>query len=129
MCNYADDNSLYITNNDFDTIKKQLIKNFKQLTTWFQENYIVLNPERCHFMYLSKNKKDIYCLDLDKVTLTSSPKVTLLGIIIDNKLTFNEHHKMICKKTSHKLNALTRLCNIISFPQNISNQFLHKISN
>ena len=31
------------------------------------------------FMYLSKNKKDKdNCLDLDKVTLTSSPKVTLL---------------------------------------------------
>ena len=49
MCNYADDNSLYVINNDFDTIKKQLIKNFKQLTTWFQENYMVLNPEKCHF--------------------------------------------------------------------------------
>ena len=118
MCNYADDNSLYVINNDFDTIKKQLIKNFRQLTTWFQENYMVLNPEKCHFMYISKNKKDREnCLDLDKVTLTSSPKVTLLGIIIDNKLTFNEHLKMICKKTSQKLNALTRLCNIISFPQ------------
>ena len=118
MCNYADDNSLYVINNDFDTIKKQLIKNFRQLTTWFQENYMVLNPEKCHFMYLSKNKKEKEnCLDLDKVTLTSSPKVTLLGIIIDNKLTFNEHLKMICKKTSQKLNALTRLCNIISFPQ------------
>ena len=55
------------------------------------------------------NKKDKdNCLDLDKVTLTSSPKVTLLGIIIDNKLTFNEHLKMICKKTSQKLNALSQ---------------------
>ena len=79
---------------------------------------MVLNPEKCHFMYLSKNKKHKdNCLDLDKVTLTSSPKVTLLGIIIENKLTFNEHLKMICKKNSQKLNALTRLCNIISFPQ------------
>ena len=53
---------------------------------------MVLNPEKCHFMYLSKNKKDKdNCLDLEKVTLTSSPKVTLLGIIIDNKLlTFND---------------------------------------
>ena len=82
------------------------------------------------FMYLSKNKKDKdNCPDLDKVTITSSPKVTLLGIIIDNKLTFNEHLKMICKKTSPKLNALTRLCNIISFPQKkLAIQFLHQIS-
>ena len=130
MCNYADDNSLYVINNDFDTIKKQLIKNFKQLTTWFQENYMVLNPEKCHFMYLSKNKKDKdNCLDLDKVTLTSSPKVTLLGIIIDNKL--NEHLKMICKRTSQKLNALTRLCNMQYYffsTKTIVIQFLHKIS-
>ena len=57
---YFDDSS-YVINNDFDTIKKQLIKNFKQLTTWFQENYMALNPEKC----LSKNKKDKdSCLDL-----------------------------------------------------------------
>ena len=73
---------------------EKVIKNFKQLTTWFQENYMVLNPEKCHFMYLWKKKKDKdNCLDLHKVTLTSSPKVTLLGIIIDNKLTFNEQVK------------------------------------
>ena len=81
MCNYADDNSLYVFNNDFDAIKKQLIKNFKQLTTWLQENYMALNPEKCHFMSLSKKKKDKdNCLDLDKVTLTSSPRVTYLII-------------------------------------------------
>ena len=45
---------------------------------------LVLNPEKCHFMSQSKNKKDKdNCLDLGKVTLASSPKVTLLGIIID----------------------------------------------
>ena len=90
---------------------------------------MVLNPEKGHFMYLSKNKKDKdNFLDLDKVTLTTSPKVTLLGILIDNKLTFNEDLKMICRKTSQKLNALTRLCNIISFPQKIAIPLLHKIS-
>ena len=73
----------------------------KQLTTWFQENYMVLNPEKCLLMSLSKKKEDEdNCLALDNVTLTSSTTVTLLG-----------------KKTSQKLNSLTRLCNIISFPQ------------
>ena len=43
-------------------------------------------------MSLSKKKGDEdNCLALDNVTLTYSPTVTLLGIIIDSKLTFNEH--------------------------------------
>ena len=62
---------------------------------------MVLNPEKCHFMSLSKKKKDNDdCLGLDKVTLTSSHKVTLLGFIIENKLTFNELVKMICEKAT-----------------------------
>ena len=38
----------------------------------------------------------------------------LLGILIDSDLTFNDHVKMICKKASQKLSAISRMADIIS---------------
>ena len=38
----------------------------------------------------------------------------LLGILIDRDLSFNVHVKMICKKASQKLAAISRLANILS---------------
>ena len=118
LCNYADDNSLYVIANNPDSIKIPLIKNFKQITKWFYENYMILNPGKCHYMFLGKKgESDNNQLILENVTLSASPSETLLGIIIDKKLTFDNHVTMLCKKTSQKLNALARLAKFMSFPQ------------
>ena len=40
LCNYADDNNLYMIGKDCDIIKKnQLQKDFRPLTEWFFKNY------------------------------------------------------------------------------------------
>ena len=41
-------------------IKQLLRKNFKQLKNWFHETFMVLNPEKCHFMSLGNKSKTIF---------------------------------------------------------------------
>ena len=41
----------------------------------------------------------------------------LLGVKIDNKMTFNDHVSDICTKASQKLNALSRISNYMTFKQ------------
>ena len=43
--------------------------------------------------------------------IQNESSVKLLGIIIDNKLNFNEHVRKMCKKASKKLHALSRIAN------------------
>ena len=46
-----------------------------------------------------------------------------LGITIDNKLTFKNHVKLLCRKVAQKIGALSRLLNhLINF------QFLNKVT-
>ena len=45
-------NSLYAIERNPENIKALLTKTFKQLTTWFCENFMILNPQKCHFMSL-----------------------------------------------------------------------------
>ena len=41
--------------------------------------------------------------------MKSSSSKNLLGVLINNKLTFNEHVSKPCKKSSNKLHALARI--------------------
>ena len=41
--------------------------------------------------------------------------VKLLGVKIESELTYNNYMEAVCKKSSQKLNALSRLCSIIPF--------------
>ena len=49
---------------------------------------------------------DLICND---ITLKHSSHEKLLGVTIDNKLSFDEHIINICKTANKKLNALIRL--------------------
>ena len=52
ICNYADDNSLYLIEDNFKEDKTMLKKNFEILQRWFYENHIVLNPRKCHYFLI-----------------------------------------------------------------------------
>ena len=55
---YADDNNLYSTGKELNLIKEKIRKNFKEVTDWFFENYMSLNPTKCLYMCLGKNKEN-----------------------------------------------------------------------
>ena len=47
--------------------------------------------------------------NIDDHTIISENKNELLGIILDSKLSFQDHINNLCKKASQKLNALARV--------------------
>ena len=49
ICNFAADNSLYSTEDNFKEVKTIVKKSFKLLQARFYENQIVLNPGQCHY--------------------------------------------------------------------------------
>ena len=96
-----------------NVVIEKLYKDFEVLDTWLYENYMAPNPGKCNFMCLGWN------LPLDEVFVYKNFKLKntfvneILEEIIDRELKFPKHVKHICKKTSNKLNALTRMANIL----------------
>ena len=43
LSNYADDNNLYNTGKDLKLVKSVLVINFRAVTEWFYENFMILN--------------------------------------------------------------------------------------
>ena len=50
LSNYADDNNLFSMGKNKDQVKTFLSSDFKIISNWFYENFMVLNPEKGHFM-------------------------------------------------------------------------------
>ena len=70
---------------------------------------MVLNPGKCHFMLLGVKENEQFDLICNDITLKHSSHEKILGVTIDNKLSFDEHIINICKTANKKLNALSRI--------------------
>ena len=54
-------------------------------------------------------------LRVNNTTLDGEPSITLLGMEIDNSLTFNTHIGNLCKKAASQLNVLKRLSRFMGY--------------
>ena len=60
----------------------------------------------------SKTPTDV---SIGNAPLKTSTKETLLGILIDSELSFDQHVSSICSKASKKLHSLGRIATFMSF--------------
>ena len=107
--NYADDSTLYGYNKNLETGICNLTQEFSVLSNWFYDNYMALNPGKCHFMLFDVKENEQFDLICNDITLKHNSHEKILGITIDNKLSSDEHIINICKTANKKLNALSRI--------------------
>ena len=71
-----------------------------------------------------------YTLNIDDNQATSEKSMKLLGVNIDNKLSFDEHVSSLCKKASNQLNAISRFHKYFGFKEKevLINSFAYAIS-
>ena len=112
LANYADDTTPYTIDIKIDALLERLCTDTSVLIKWFKNNYLQMNPDKCHLL-ISKIDKNI-SINIDNEIINCSKSVKLLGITIDNKLDFKEHVSALCKKVSLKLHALARISNYMS---------------
>ena len=111
IANYADDNTPYSIDSNVDVVLLKLSNDMSILMKWFNENYFVMNADKCRL--LATNHADNVSITIGDEEIKGNKSVKLLGVTIDNKLQFDEHVSIICKKVSCKLHALARISNLI----------------
>ena len=120
LCNYADDNTLYAADKSLEKVKNHLHKDFSKLVSWFYENFMALNPDKCQFMCLGPNinvEKEVFRYKDIKLKCVKETKI--LGVIIDYKLKFESHIESLCKTVSQKLNCLARVAQFLNQAQKL----------
>ena len=99
--NYADGKTLYAFGYNLEEIKNTLRFDLDLVSKWFEENYMILNADKCYFMCLGKdteNKTFIF----NNFIFSNSNEEKILGISIYNKLTFKSHIKFYVEKPPRK---------------------------
>jgi len=115
--NYADDNIISVSNTDVDTIQSILCRDAQVLNTWFMNNSMQANPAKfqCSLVCSNHNRKDDVALRLviDGTDIQSVSCMKVLGVNVDNALTFGEHISVIASKAGRQVNALRRLNGVL----------------
>ena len=123
MASYDDDKTPYATGVCLEKTLQKVEKASNTLFRWFSNNYIVENADKCHLLASTSEEVSV---KIEKEIIKNSLQEKLLGIVIDNRLTFEPHAKNLCKKVGQKLHALATIANYmdISKKRSIINAFI-----
>ena len=100
--NYADDNTILCSGKCLTDVKAKLLDNVNRLIGWYHEHNMKVNSEKFQCIIFG-NVDDPGEFIIDKQSIVPETTVKLLGIHLDNKLTFHDHISHICQKASKQV--------------------------
>ena len=111
FANFADDATPYECGHSFNEAINNLETTTEKIFEWFSFNNLKANTSKCHLFVFPYEPVS---LNVRGSTTESSSCEKLLGIFIDSNFTFEYHINRICRKTSQKLHAFSRIPKYIS---------------
>ena len=125
IANYTDDNSPSACEGDIKTVLGKLEEDSSIPINWIRYNGLKANSDKFHL--LLRDHDEDHLIRVANFTIQNSKSEKLLGIRLDNGMTFDSHVSEICNRASQKLHALSRVCRFVGPTQrNILMQaFIH----
>ena len=125
VCNHADDTTFHACDLDLKSLITRPEHDAALDIEWFESNYMKLNQYKSHFLF-SGHKYETLFVNVGETKIWARKQQTLLGILIDRDLTFDEYVLSQCKKAGKKLTTLIRISKFMTFAQrrNIMKAFI-----
>ena len=95
---------------DINQLSIRANKAFLDISNWFKLNKLSVNVKKCNFIVFSTKqiKVDIK-INLEKFELERVKYTEFLGVIINEKLTWDDHISLVCNKVSKHIGILRRI--------------------
>jgi hypothetical protein len=105
---FADDISIIVTNPSPIDYKNNIIHIFENINDWFKANLLTLNFDETYYLQLmTKNSSAINInIGYDNKQIANSTSTKLLGLIIDNMLSWKSHIDWVISKLSSACYAI-----------------------
>ena len=131
--NYADDNTIGSFHEDIFELKRNLEMSADITLTWFDKNQMKVNPEKFQTLVVKKaSEVNDIDLNISGQTIKLTSCVKLLGLFIDDQLTFDKHVSELCTRVARQTNALRSIveyltpeCKIITYTAFIASNFYY----
>lgn len=110
---FADDTLVYIVGKNLNVCENNLNSDADNLFEWLCKNKLKLNIMKTKCMCICSRGHNIN-IKISNNNIECVEQIKYLGVIVDNKLSFNAHADFICSKISKKINFLYRIRKRIS---------------
>jgi hypothetical protein len=111
---FADDTTIFIHGKDIKQLYQIMNSELKELNEWFKLNSLSLNVNKsCHMLFTRNTKNSTHqnqnlSLVIGSANIKKVSQTTFLGIVLDEKLSWECHIKTLAVKLSKGLYALQR---------------------
>ena len=118
---FCDDTTMYKTHADVHQISNSLQESVNTLTEWCKLNHMSLNPQKTKIMLITTRQKrqsltvKLPSIFIDNVPIEEVNNHRVLGIIIDNNLSWSNHIDYLYKTLSRRVYQLCRFKKFINF--------------
>ena len=114
LVKYADDATIVCTGNTVEQAQTKLTTCLNSVSNWFNENRLIVNASKSNLLPIStlhkiKNIHSEIDICMNNVKLQNCDTVKVLGVYIDEPLSFNHHIDYLTNKISPKIGLLHRL--------------------
>ena len=107
---FADDTTLFFCEDNYEGVISQYKNGLKKLNEWCKHNRLYINWSKTYIMIITNKRINIPSyVEFDLVKVEIVDKFKLLGVLIDNKLHFNDYVNQQCISINKKLFAIRRL--------------------
>ena len=115
-CLYADDTKIFTSSFDSGVLANNINSDLKILSDWLIVNKLQFHPLKTKLMVVgstynlnTKSGELSNIISIDNNLVSRVPSNKCLGVLLDEKLTFETHIDYICKKTCAGIGALRRI--------------------
>ncbi len=123
---YADDAALLLADTKLKNLRKKINTELSALNEWFISNKLTLNLTKTNYMLiankhkLTEKQRKKFKVSIGKYTLHEVEKIKYLGVILDNKLSWNHHIDYLTTKLSQVAGILYKVRNHISMKSRLT---------
>ena len=110
LSNYADDNTITVWASSIRELINILESESEIAINWYENNEMIVNPDKFQAIIINRHGNhdpvNQHQLKFNEFEITSKNSVSLLGLEIDDKLSFDSHIHSLIKKSAGQLNYL-----------------------
>ena len=108
---FADDTSIFMAGKNINDVILLMNSELKKLVKWLYINKLSLSIEKTNYMVFRSPRKKIsrFCeITIDSIVIRELEKIKFLGVILDNKLIWNEHIQNVKNKICKSIGILCK---------------------
>ena len=109
---YADDSTIYLAAATVDDLNANLASEMTKVVDWINNSKLILNVSKTNCIIIGTNhslsSKPKLSLTINKTVINQLEEVKLLGVIIDNKLSWDKHIQKVVTKMGNAISIIKR---------------------